>query len=413
MTALLIENALLFDGHGPDLREGVSVLVEDGAIREVSDGPISTGEMELRRVDAGGRTLIPGLIDAHFHAVAADPNIAKLEAMSPYQIGQYARGFLEAALQRGFTSVRDAGGADFGLALSIESGLIAGPRLYYSGKAITQTGGHADFRERAAGHPAFCLCGQHGNVMGVIADGVTEVRRAAREELRKGASQIKIMASGGVASPSDPIWNLQYSDEEIAAAVWEATSWKTYVMAHAYTAEAIRRCVELGVMSIEHGNLIDAETAALCAERGAWVVPTLVTYDALATEGADLGLPPVSVAKVADVREAGLRALEILKAAGVKMGFGTDLLGRMHRHQAREFQIRAEVLGPLEVLRQATSGNAELMGRAGKLGCIAEGAYADMLLVEGNPLENLGLLQDEGAHLALIVKAGEVHKSTL
>lgn len=413
MTALLIENALLFDGHGPELIEGASVLVEAGTIEEVAEGTIATGGLEVRRIDAAGRTLMPGLIDAHFHAVAADPNIAALEAMSPYQIAQYARGFLEAALQRGFTSVRDAGGADFGLALSIESGLIAGPRLYYSGKAITQTGGHADFRERTAEHPAVCFCGHHGNVMGVIADGVTEVRRAAREELRKGASQIKIMASGGVASPSDPIWNLQYSEEEIAAAVWEATSWKTYVMAHAYTAEAIRRCVELGVKSIEHGNLIDAETAAVCAERGAWVVPTLVTYDALAEEGAALGLPPVSVAKVADVREAGLRALETLKAAGVKMGFGTDLLGAMHRHQAREFLIRAEVLSPLEVLRQATSGNAELMGRAGKLGCIAAGAHADLLLVDGNPLENLNLLQEQGAHLALIVKGGETYKDAV
>jgi imidazolonepropionase-like amidohydrolase len=410
---LLIENARVFDGHGPDLAEGMSVLVEDGTIREVADKPLSMGGLDIRRVDAGGRVLMPGLIDAHFHALAADPNIARLEAMSPYHIGQYARGFLEGALMRGFTTVRDAGGADFGLALACETGLIKGPRLFYSGRALTQTGGHADFRERAAEHPAYCLCGQHGNVMGVIADGVTEVRRAAREELRKGATQIKIMASGGVASPADPIWNLQYSDEEIAAAVWEANSWKTYVMAHAYTPEAIRRCVELGVQSIEHGNLIDAEAAALCAERGAWVVPTLVTYDALAEEGAALGLPPVSVEKVADVREAGLRALETLKTAGVKMGFGTDLLGEMHRHQAREFLIRAEVLSPLEVLRQATGGNAELMGRAGKLGCIAPGAHADLVLVDGNPLDDLGLLQDQGAHLPLIVKAGAIYKNAL
>ncbi|OAB55026.1 peptidase M38 [Phormidium willei BDU 130791] len=413
MSLLLIENALLFDGHGPDLQDGASVLVEDGAIKEVAAGPLATGGAEVQRIDAAGRVLMPGLIDAHFHAVAADPNIARLETMSAYHIAQYARRFLEAALLRGFTSVRDAGGADFGLALAVESGLIKGPRLYYAGRALTQTGGHADFRERAAGHPAFCLCGQHSNVMGVIADGVAEVRRAAREELRKGASQIKIMASGGVASPADPIWNLQYSEEEIAAAVWEARSWKTYVMAHAYTPEAIGRCVELGVKSIEHGNLIDAETAALCAARGAWVVPTLVTYDALAEEGAALGLPPVSVGKVAEVRSAGLRALEILKTAGVKMGFGTDLLGEMHHHQSREFSIRAEVLSPLELLRQATSGNAELMGRGGKLGCVAAGAHADLLLVDGNPLETLGLLEGQGARIPLIVKAGEIVKNAL
>ena len=413
MTLLVIENALLFDGFEPDLREGTSVLIEDGLIKEVAEGAISTGSAELRRIDAAGRVMMPGLIDAHFHAVAADPNIARLETMSAYHIGQYARSFLEAALLRGFTTVRDAGGADFGLALAVETGLIKGPRLYYSGKALTQTGGHADFRERAADHPAFCFCGQHGNVMGVIADGVTEVRRATREELRKGATQIKIMASGGVASPADPIWNLQYSEEEIAAAVWEAESWKTYVMAHAYTPEAIRRCVELGVKSIEHGNLIDAETAEVCRDRDAWVVPTLSTYDALAEEGADLGLPPISVGKIAEVRGAGLEALEILRTAGVKMGFGSDLLGKMHRHQSREFLIRAEVLSPLEVVRQATSGNAELMNRAGKLGCIAPGAYADLLLVDGNPLADLQLLQDQGQHIPLIVKAGEVHKNAL
>ena len=413
MTLLLIENALLFDGFSPDLAEGTSVLVEEGHIKEVADRPISTGSLEVQRIDAAGRVLMPGLIDAHFHAVAVDPNIGRLETMSAYHIGQYARGFLEAALQRGFTTVRDAAGADFGLSLAVETGLIKGPRLYYSGKALTQTGGHADFRERAANHPAFCFCGQHGNVMGVIADGVAEVRRAAREELRKGATQIKIMASGGVASPADPIWNLQYSEEEIAAAVWEAESWKTYVMAHAYTSEAIRRCVELGVKSIEHGNLIDAETAAICHTHGAWVVPTLVTYDALAEEGAGLGLPPVSVAKVADVRTSGLQALEILKTAGVKMGFGTDLLGEMHRHQSREFLIRAEVLSPLEVVRQATSGNAELMNRSGKLGSVVAGAYADLLLVDGNPLADLELLQGQGRHIPLIVKAGEIHKNTL
>lgn len=413
MTLLVIENALLFDGFEPDLREDTSVLIEDGLIKEIAEGAISTGSAELRRIDAAGRVMMPGLIDAHFHAVAADPNIARLETMSAYHIGQYARGFLEAALLRGFTTVRDAGGADFGLALAVETGLIKGPRLYYSGKALTQTGGHADFRERAADHPAFCFCGQHGNVMGVIADGVTEVRRATREELRKGATQIKIMASGGVASPADPIWNLQYSEEEIAAAVWEAESWKTYVMAHAYTPEAIRRCVELGVKSIEHGNLIDAETAAICRDRDAWVVPTLSTYDALAEEGADLGLPPISVGKIAEVRGAGLEALEILRTAGVKMGFGSDLLGKMHRHQSREFLIRAEVLSPLEVVRQATSGNAELMNRAGKLGCIAPGAHADLLLVDGNPLADLQLLQDQGQHIPLIVKAGEIHKNAL
>ena len=267
---VLFKNALLFDGVSPEPLEQASVLVEAGRIKEVSDGPITAAEAQV--VDLAGRTLMPGLIDAHFHAIAVDVDIAKIGNMPRSLVYQHARVILEGALQRGFTTVRDAGGADYGLARACDTDLIRGPRVFYSGRALTQTGGHADFRDLEA--DAFCLCCLRGTGFERIADGVTEVRRAARDELRKGATQIKIMASGGVASPTDPIWNLQYSEEEIRAIVWEASSWRTYVMAHAYTAEAIRRCVEFGVRSIEHANLIDAETAAFCAEQGAFVVPT-------------------------------------------------------------------------------------------------------------------------------------------
>jgi len=406
--AVLIRDCRIFDGWNETLLENCHVLVEGKRIKEIADRPIAAAG--ARVIEAAGKVLMPGLIDAHYHAVAVDPDLRKLEGMSRYHIAQYARGFLEASLRRGFTSIRDAGGADFGLALAVESRLIEGPRIFYAGRALTQTGGHADFRGPTDAHPAFCFCGQGGNTMGVVADGVTEVRRAAREELRKGATQIKIMASGGVASPTDPIWNLQYSEEEIRAIVWEAESWRTYVMAHAYTPEAIRRCVAFGVRSIEHGNLIDAETAAFCAEKGAYVVPTLVTYEALESEGPALGFPEVSLEKLRDVRAVGLRSLEILRDAGVKMGFGTDLLGRMHRHQSRELAIRAEVLSPLEVLRSATRINAEMMNRAGQLGCVAPGALADLLLVDGDPLADLSLLQGDGAHLDMIMKDGEIYR---
>lgn len=409
MASVLFTDALLFDGESAEPQEGVQVLVEGERIKEVSDRPIQAAD--ARVVSLGGRTLMPGLIDAHYHAIAVDPNIAKLRDMPRSLLYQHARRFLEASLQRGFTTIRDAGGADYGLAMAVESGVIKGPRLFYSGKALTQTGGHADFRTLE--EDAFCLCCRGGTGFERIADGVPEVRRAARDELRKGATQIKIMASGGIASPTDPVWNLQYSEEEIRAVVWEAESWRTYVMAHAYTPEAISRCVQFGVRSIEHANLIDAETAAICARHGAYVVPTLATYQALDKFGGKLGFPEISLKKLQDVRDAGIKALEILKAAGVTIGFGTDLLGEMHAEQLTEFAIRSEVQSPHEILRSATATNAELLNRTGELGCVTPGAPADLIVVDGNPLEDLSPLSGDGEGVPLVMKGGEIFKNRL
>jgi imidazolonepropionase-like amidohydrolase len=408
MSRIVLENCTLLDGTAPDLRDGMQVLVEGERIREVSETPSAAAGAQT--LDLKGKTLMPGLIDAHAHLIATTLNLGQLAHEPATLTTARARHIAEGMLRRGFTTIRDAGGADWGLAAAITYGLIDGPRVFYAGRALSQTGGHGDFRPRTW-EGDHCACCMAGTQFSVIADGVSAVQKAAREELRRGASQIKIMASGGVASPTDPVWNLQYSEEEIRAIVWEAQSWRTYVMAHAYTPEAVSRCVRYGVRSIEHGNLIDATTAALMASAGAFLVPTLVTYEALHREGKQWGLPQVSIDKIEGVREAGLRSLEYAKGAGVKMGFGTDLLGETHHYQSLEFSIRAQVLSPFEVIQSATLTNAELLNRGGELGVLAPGALADMIAVNGNPLKDLTLLQEQGKHLSLIMKGGKIYKN--
>jgi imidazolonepropionase-like amidohydrolase len=407
MAATIFANCAVLDGTSKQRREDHHVLVEGAHIREVSERSIRSGAAET--IDLAGRTLMPGLIDAHVHVLAVDAALARLADRPVTLLTLQASRVLEGMLLRGFTTVRDAAGADGGLAEAVEAGLVRGPRIFPSGMALSQTGGHGDVRPRTQS-VVTCACCEGGINLSRIADGVAECRRAARDELRKGATQIKILASGGVASPYDPIWNLQYSEQEVRAIVEEAHAWRTYVMAHAYSPEAIRRSIDFGVRSIEHANLIDRATAEHVASADAFVVPTLVTYDALHRHGREFGLPEVSMGKLAEVREAGLGALEVLRAAGVKIGFGTDLLGPMHRYQSREFVIRAEAMTPFDIIRSATSVNAELLNRAGELGVIAPGARADLIAVDGDPLADVSLLDGQGEHLTHIMKDGVFYK---
>jgi imidazolonepropionase-like amidohydrolase len=246
-----------------------------------------------------------------------------------------------------------------------------------------------------------------------IADGVTEVRKAVREQLRQGADHIKIMVSGGVASPYDPLESLQYSTDEIRAAVEEAAAFKRYVCAHSYPANAIARAVECGVRVIEHGNLIDAPTAKLMAKKEAFLVPTLVAYDAINRHAAQFGMGPESLEKNRVVLAAGLRSLELAKRAGVRMAYGSDLLGQLQPDQSKEFLLRQEALSPREIIHSATIVGAELLGRAGELGVIAPGACADLLVVDGNPLKDLGVFQDQGARIPVVMQAGRFHRNRL
>jgi imidazolonepropionase-like amidohydrolase len=316
-------------------------------------------------------------------------------------------------LMRGFTTVRDAGGAEPALAAAVEEGLAPGPRLFTSGRALSQTGGHGDFRRRSD-HLAppldACACSFRIGALARVVDGVDAVRKAAREELQMGAAQIKIMAGGGVASPSDPIDALGYSEDEIRAIVSEAQARHTYVMAHSYTPESIIRAVRCGVRTIEHANLIDEPAARLMAERGAYAVPTLVTYRALVEQGPELGLAPASQAKAQGLLERGLESLRVLESAAVPIGFGTDLLGSTHDRQSEELLIRAQVQSPRQVLQSATTVAAEVLGQTGSLGVVAEEAIADLLVLDGNPLESLDGLARPDESLRLIIKNGAIVK---
>lgn len=411
MTTTLFADALIFDGVSRELREG-HVLVEDGHIKEVSDTAISAS-VDIR-IDAHGRTLMPGLIDLHVHIWAADMDVVKLSRMPTEYYALFAANFLQSSLDRGFTTLRDAGGTDGGFAMAIQKGWIKSPRFYHSGRYISQTGGHGDFR---AGHEqcfSDCMCcpPRHERFT-AIADGPDAVRKAVREEFRRGARAIKIMASGGVASPTDPLDKLQFTDEEIAAAVDEASRRGSYVFAHCHPDEAIRRCSELGVRCIEHVTMLTPETAAIMARNGTYGVPTLAVLRAFYDDGAKFGLPQVSIDKMANLYDTMLAGLSIMKEAGVKVGFGTDLLAEHHDRQGTEFEIRAEVLEPYDILVSTTSVAAEIIMEEGRLGVIAQGAYADILLVDGNPMDDVRILGRQGNNFPVIMKAGELHKNAL
>jgi len=413
MASVLFKNANLLDPLQADLLEGHHVLVEDGVIKEVSDTPITSASAQV--IDAAGRTLMPGLIDLHVHVLATQLNLSTQGVLPDALVMMRAVPIMAAMLRRGFTTVRDAGGAGWGLKCAVNEGTVKGPRLFISGRAISQTGGHGDPRPRSdhLRPMSFCGCCFRAGDIGRVADGIDDVRKAVRQELQMGADQIKMMASGGVASPTDPIASYGYSEEEIRVIVEEAASRQTYVMAHSYTADAIERAIRNGVRTIEHGNLVDERVARFMAEKGAFVVPTLVTYEALANEGADYGLPPDSVAKIATVRTAGLHSLEIYKKAGVKIGYGSDLLGPSQRLQSDEFRIRNEVLSVQEVIQCATTTAAEVLNQVGQLGRIQPGALADVLLVDGNPYRDLSCLLGQGEHLALIMKGGVIEHNGL
>ncbi len=410
MTSFLFSGGRFLDPRKDELQGGISLLVEDGAVKEVSDRPITSST--ATRIDLRGRTLMPGLIDCHIHVVLTEVNLRLLADVPLTLLAAKGSAAMRAMLHRGFTTLRDTGGADWGIKAAVDQGLFEGPRLFIAGQPLSQTGGHADHRLRTQDRE-FCACCSGLSWTARVADGLPEVIKATRDELRKGADHIKLMVSGGVASQADPLESLQYRVDEIEAAVEEATRWGSYVCAHAYSAQAIERAVNAGVRTIEHGNLIDVPTAQLMASRGAYLVPTLVAYAALKRRGPDYGLSSYSLAKNELVLHAGLRSLEIARAAGVRIGFGSDLLGQLQNDHCTEFMLRREAMSAPEIIRSATLVNAEIVGQQGKIGELVPGAHADLLVVEGDPYRDISVFRGDGGNLAAIMLGGRFVKNAL
>ncbi len=404
----LFHNATVLDVERGELNHDRSVLVVDDIIAEVGGPDLAAAD--ARVIDLHGLTLMPGLIDAHVHVTAVTADLAALAEWPPSYVTARSAQVLTDMLGRGFTTVRDVAGADYGLAKAVDEGYLRGPRLIYGGKALSQTGGHGDVRGPGRVVLDTCWCCPS---LGVICDGVAEVRRAARDEIRRGARHIKIMLSGGVASPTDRVDSTQFSLEEIRAAVEEAEAANLYVTGHAYTSRAINRGLQCGVRSIEHGNLMDESSIPLFQQTGAFYVPTLATYSALAARGRDFGLPEHSHRKVFDVLDRGLQALELAHKAGIPIAFGTDLLGGMHEDQLTEFTIRAKVQPAADIIRSATLVSARLLRMEGQIGVIAPNASADLLVIHGDPLSDIEVMTHPERNLKLIMSRGEIVKDSL
>ena len=419
--ATLFLNVRIFDGRNAALSAPSSVLVKNNIIERISANPTAAeAGADVRVIDANGRVLMPGLIDAHWHMFMAAVSPAVLLTADPGYLNLLAARQAEATLMRGFTTIRDMGGPVFGLKRAIDEGVVVGPRIYPSGAMISQTSGHGDFRARyevprALGGP---LSQSELSGVAAIADSPDEVRLRTREQLRQGASQIKLMAGGGVSSPHNPIESTQFTEPELHAAVEAAEGWGTYVAVHAYTPAAIRQAVAAGVKCIEHGQLIDEPTAQLLADKGIWWSLQPLTYDAEVFAR----MSPVSQKKALVVFAGTENAYKLARKYKVKTAWGADILGDAGAasRQGQYLAMMTRWYTPAEALKMATADNGELMALSGfinpypgKLGVVEAGALADLLLVDGNPLDDLNLVANPDKNFVVIMKDGKIYKNTL
>ncbi|KAF5351451.1 hypothetical protein D9757_012047 [Collybiopsis confluens] len=429
---LALINAMVVDPKSGSLLQSengnklYSILIKDGKFADVrptngKDNDLGKTEKYLVVDLAGDYYICPGLIDCHVHvtAVPGVKTMGELMRVSPQEVDFRTTYVLKGAriemLSRGFTTVRDTGGATKVLANSIEEGLIEGPRLFQCGKAISQTGGHGDFSPaQSGGHELGCCGGGDIGLFGRVADGVPAVLSAVRGELKAGADFIKIMIGGGVASETDAIESVQYTAEEIRAITTTCKQMGGKLStAHAYTVEAIRHAIDNGVQGIEHGNLIDETTANLMASKGIYLTPTLSCYGIMARPPFEDFLPPSGKVKNEQVMKQGLKALKIASAAGVTICYGSDLLTSMQALQTEEFAVRASVLPSQDILRHATTNAAKLLNKSSLLGTISPGAYADLLVLDANPLKDVTILDRSEDHLFAVIKQGRVMRSQL
>lgn len=415
---VLFRNVKIFDGTSARLLEGKNVLVEGDRIKGMPSSSETVPEVQI--IDCGGRTLMPGMIDAHWHSILAGiSQAAAMTADIPY-VHLIAAQEAERTLLRGFTTIRDVGGPSFALKRAIDEGGVPGPRIYPSGAMISQTSGHGDFRMRTdlprSSQNDLSLAEKAG--ISAIADGEAEVLRRVREQLMLGASQIKIMGGGGVSSSFDPIDSLQYTQAEMKAAVSAAADWGTYVCIHAYTSDAVRRALDCGVKSIEHGQLVDEDVVRLMAEKDAWwsIQPFL------ADEDANYKSSPEQVAQQQQIAEGTVHAIELGRKYQVKMALGTDILfsPKGTATQGRHLAKFARWYDSVDVLRMLTSGNANLVALSGmrnpypaKLGRVEAGCYADLLIVDGDPIKDISLIADPDRTFVLVMKDGRIHKNIL
>jgi len=397
-TEYVITDAKIVDVVAGSIIEGKAVVISGGKIARLAEDRLI--DPALPRISLGGRYLSPGLIDCHAHCYIGQFSDGR--SVLPSEMTARAGVHLAGMLMRGFTTVRDAGGADYGHKAALEKGLFKGPRLFVAGRVLSQTGGHGDHRGRAE----TCNCQEALGGLTCVCDGVDEVRKAVRENIRQGVDHIKIMAGGGVSSPGDKLVHPQYSLEEISAIVEEAERVGRYVMAHVYSDIGMRRAVECGVRTIEHGNFISPDTARVMHERGAHLVPTLITYEADAQYGPSFGFTQENLDKNAEVLATGLKSLEIALSAGVNVGYGTDLCWSPKTYQGDGLLIHEKVCGAAEALRHATINNAKVVRMEGQIGEISEGAFADLLVVEANPFDSLACFAQTENRVVAVLQSG-------
>jgi len=402
--ALLVRDVAIVDATHPEPSARTDVLLRDGQIAAIGGAAAGDG---VSTVDGSGCTLLPGLTDAHVHLALVTADVLPSSESWIAHVLRVAH-MINGALEEGFTTVRDAGGLEPAWARAVADGLLVGPRILPSGSVISQTGGHGDLR---AAHEAV-----HGggSIPGLVAmpeivDGPDAVRRAAREQLRRGATQIKLLASGGIVSPTDPFDSNQLSVAEIAAAVEAAADWGTYVLAHCHTSPAIERAIEAGVRSIEHASILEPQTAARMAERGTFMVPTLQALEMLARFPERWHLSPEKVARLRSVRDTARDSVVLAADAGVAIGSGSDVVGPWQGRRGEEIVLKAEILGPHRAITSATATNAALFRMADRIGTVEVGKEADLILVEGDPLADVGLLADPSC-IPVVIQAGRVVK---